>query len=407
MTARAWIFSTIAAVLGITGASCLVDGFELVPSASGGGGGAGAGAGGAAEGGAGGSGGCTSATWPDPPPQPDPGVDDVDFVAAIRSIDFGEGAPDLSEEGPRVGYDLDGRCTCRGAGSSCQRPAFATATDCDGPGGVDNAGARLFALVAPFAKDLSSAYQSELADKGGWSLLVRVSEYNGKANDSAVRTALYPSPGIEADPCWPPGMAPVWDGNDPWPIDVASLEDPAGGAGGGAGGDPGACEGVLGYDYDKPRYVDTKAYVTGGVLVASLPELGLVLSGDTKTTVVKLTAGFATGRLQKSAVGWRITDGVLAGRWPTKEIFAAIGGLVSNGGPVCTDDGVYSALKQKACTFVDIASALGGPTTECDALSLAMGFQAEPAKLGIAWQRTASVSPCPPETNPENDSCGN
>ncbi|MSP26722.1 MAG: hypothetical protein EXR75_16590 [Myxococcales bacterium] len=412
MALRAWFpftLLTLAAVGPWLGASCVVAGFELVPGGGGSGGGSvgsvGSGAGGS---GADGGGACIGATWPDPPTTVEPAPDDVEFVAALRTVDIGEADPQLAMQGPSVGYDLDARCTCLGDGASCQKPAFASGDHCDGPGGVDNATARLFALAAPFAKELSSANQSASAAAGNWSLLARVSEFNGTLNDAQVRVALYPSPGLDADPCWPRGKLPSFNGTDAWPVDIVSLEDPVdvGGAGGGGGEPaPDGCAGLTGYDYNKPRFVDAKAYVNDGVLVASLPELGLAFSSKGKMVEFKLVAGFVTGRLENSASGWRIRDGLLVGRWPLKEMFLALTSVVVSGEVVCTDNSIYGLLKEKACTFTDIAASFGGPTTECDALSVGLRFQTEPAKLGIAWKRIANAGMCPAATDPANDSC--
>ena len=94
-------------------ASCAVPGFELVDTVTGGAGGTA----GAGPGGSGGSSACESAEPPNAPDTSDPGPDDVDFVVATRSLDFGE---EFDDDGPSVGYDLDTRCTCLGGRSAAQ-----------------------------------------------------------------------------------------------------------------------------------------------------------------------------------------------------------------------------------------------------------------------------------------------
>ena len=85
--------------------SCAVPGFDLVDAAAAGPGGGG-GTGTAGSGATGGSGACDNAEPPLAPTVTDPGTD-VDFVAAVRTLDFGE---DLEPAvGPEVGYDLDAR----------------------------------------------------------------------------------------------------------------------------------------------------------------------------------------------------------------------------------------------------------------------------------------------------------
>jgi hypothetical protein len=413
---RAPLATTLALTLGAVGvstvvASCFVPGFEVVdidpvgPSSA-----SQAGAGGL--GGAGGAGGmagtgaqeCTHTIPKAQPVTPDAGPDDVDFVAAVRSIDFGEGAKDLDALGPQVGFDLDGRCTCDGEGSSCKLPSGTSEKDhCDGPGGIDNTAAKLFKAAAPFTDNASSADQSKRANEGAWSLLIRIKDYNGKANDAQITASLHPSPGFDHQSCVPRGEPPKWDGSDAWPIDAASLQKGTGPGADGGGGCPG---GVKGYTFDKPRYVDTQAFVNDNVFVANLPDAELIFSGATGPTAIHLTAGFITGTIEKGASGYRITNGVLTGRWKLNDMFVSLSSLVSNGVGLCTDSTIYQLLKGPVCNAPDILSALRGPTSPCDAVSFAVGFSTEPAKLGVVWIAETMPPICPDETNPANDSCG-
>jgi hypothetical protein len=213
-------------------AGCVVGGFDLA-SGAGGDDGSGGGTGGASSG-QGGAGGeiCAHATWPPPPSITDPGANTVDFVVAGRTLDFGE--QDLSN-GPQVGYDLDNRCTCQGEGPSCKEPEFATEDHCDGPAGRDNAVAQLFNRLGQFDADFTSANYTERANDGEGTLLVRVRDYNGQANDQQVTVAIFPSPGMDKDPCNTGSTTPQWDGNDLWAVDRSALVG-WGGGGSGVGG---------------------------------------------------------------------------------------------------------------------------------------------------------------------------
>ena len=181
-----------AALIGaVAVASCAVPGFDLVESvAQQGGGGAG---GEISEGGSiGGSGACNNVEPPLAPTTTDPGSD-IDFVAAMRTVDFGESFD--KDVGPTVGYDLDARCTCRGDESSCATVGNQP-EDCDGPGGRDNAVARLFDNLSLFTEDsFDSTYQSARANMGNFSILFRVSGWNGAPNDEDVQLAIYTSQG--------------------------------------------------------------------------------------------------------------------------------------------------------------------------------------------------------------------
>ncbi len=406
------------AIPAVSGTSCFVPGFELVEVAPSGTGGSNS-TSSAMGGGNGGEGGldpCTSARFPGPPASSDGGGDSVEFVVAFRSIDFGEELIETmgSDGRPGLGYDLDGRCTCiEDNEASC----VASPKDrCDGYGGIDNSISVLFALAATFSENFRSSFHSQNAANGEWSILVRVKDYNGLPNDNQVEVSLFTSSGMNEDPCLAQNndTVPDWDGSDRWPVMTASL-NPLMGAGGGGGGTTGSGGGVSyacgdddevakgNYSFDSPKFFDGLAYVNNGVLVASLPEAGLVLDGD--GGAIDLTAGFLTGRLRQDAGAWYLDDGVLAGRWAARDAFLAVSGLGS-GGTLCTDDSLYQTLKQAVCDAQDITSQISGPTAPCDAVSFGMGFNAEPAQLGFVYVPAPSNDPvCPPNTDPANDTC--
>jgi len=337
-------------------------------------------------------------------------------VVAVHAVDFGE--KDLSQ-GPQIGYDLDGVCTCQGEESVCRPPSWATPPPCDGPDGRDNSAAALFAQISLFnPSDSSTAWTSEI-QSGSWSILVRVRDYNGMANDRHVRVALYPSAGLGMDPCLA-SSTPAWDGTDRWPVTVFALKGGAGGSGaaGGAGGAGGSGAGTAGcgggasqhgYDVDTPLYEDTGAFVTGGVVVANLPTVDLVVARGSERTVIRLTAGFLTAKIEPTATGdgWVLTQGLLVGRWKVTDFFMMLSHLITPGGqPLCTNNMAYAPIKTLACPMVDIASVLSGPTTPCDAISLAIAFETAPALIGAVDLSPMPASLCSAATNPTNDTCG-
>lgn len=274
----------------------------------------------------------------------------------------------------------------------------------------DNAWAGIFATTAVFEPSLSSTAITQKILQGELGVVIRVSSYNGNANDDNVVVALYPSPGLDHDPCLPPDSVPAWDGDDQWPVLASSLLGSGGGAVG--GGAPADCSSGAhrppGYDLDSPRFVDTGAYVTDWVVVANLPDVEIILTGDDTGSAVKLTAGFLTGRLEQdaSSLAWTLRDGLLVGRWAVTDVFRSLSAMVSGSGEqVCTDHVVYPLIKSAVCKYPDIASVLGGPTTPCDAIGFGMGFAAEEARVGSFYVPANLIPPCPPETDPLNDTC--
>ncbi|MBM4356876.1 MAG: hypothetical protein FJ096_02075 [Deltaproteobacteria bacterium] len=347
---------------------------------------------------------CVHARWPEPPSATVPGGAEIEVIAAVRAIDIGEGAPDLSSLGPARGYDLDQFCTGEGDGSSCLLPEGGNpAASKDGPGGIDNASAVLFGAIKAFEPLLDSARFSEGADRGDWSLLVRVQGYNGLPDDSEVTVSLYPSPGLRAEKCVSMDAVPKWDGTDAWPVGTSALKM---GSGTGDDGGRGTCSpGVPGYSFDRPRFTDPKAYVSGGQVVANLPDVEITAWLAKSPLVLRLKAGFVTGKLVKVGSGYGIEGGRFVGRWPTSAMLRQLAASVTSELPVCTDNPIYKLLKDGVCDARDVTSTLGGPTTPCDALSIGIAFEAAPATLGAVVPLAPSESECPPELDPANDDC--
>jgi hypothetical protein len=349
-----------------------------------------AGQSGAASGGTGGApdAGCGSARWPSPPTGAEPG-DALDLVFAIRELDFGDRDQAGEPSWRRLGYDLDQLCTC---GTDPEGACMPLAkTPCDGLDGRDNAvGTMLYDLRHSFGLDTldSEAFTGGI-EAGGRTVLLRVSGYNGKSDDAQVRVGWYSANGFGAAN---PGQNPKWDGSDEWPIFSASLEPQT--------GDDGGAE----YSLDKPKYFDDAAYVSGGTLVASIPE-GIVALAD--NVAIRFSAAFLTGRLEQDTSGqWRLEDGVLAGISRVKDALATLAFLDFANQPICTNHLAYELIKARICGFSDMYSLFPTPTKPCDSLSLGFGLRAHPAKLGIITVVPDLASPCSPDIDPANDSCG-
>lgn len=336
-----------------------------------------AGAGGTGGTGAGGPTGCIRATYPPPPTTGDgPSMDDL--VVAFHSIDMGD---TVGADPP--GLDLDFTCTCfEEAGDTCTTGA--SKPRCDGPGGVDNAGSKLFQLVVDYLGDtyFGSDYYSSSADIGEWSLLVRISGYNGTPDDPEVGVALFVSPGMEM------AAVPKWDGTDAWPI----SDDTVGASG----------------TTDEPIHVSNGAYVAEGTLVATMPSAAINLSGGTSTITVRILGGVISGKLLVEPFGARIEGGVIAARWAVKDVFAALSSYRGpNDSKLCKDGSfVYNAVKSRVCGAQDILTdPLLPASAPCDALSLGIGFTADPALLGPVVPAAVPSDGCPDGQDPADDFC--
>jgi len=373
------------------GASCAVEGFVLLDGAAGAGG---TGGGGSVGGSAGAAGGICGHVQAPPPPATSDAGNDVEIVLAMRDFDIGETA---LENGPLVGYDLDALCSCRGDGPSCNPPPYAEADTCDGPSGRDNAAAGLWEASSVFVPELASTAMTAEITAGHFTLLMRIRNYNGQPNDERVEVAFFASPGRDNDPCLTvPPAPPTWNGNDSWPVASTSLT-PNMGAGGGCS--------APGFDLEAPRYIDPDAYVTGGTLVATLDDLAFLIRNEDTLAEIHLKVASITGRLEQAASGWLLEEGVVAGRWPVEELRLAFVALAANGVSLCSDSPLYENLRNAVCNYPDIASALSGPTTPCDAVSFGLSFAAAPALLGSIWEHVTPPSMCAPGTDPAADSC--
>ncbi len=330
---------------------------------------------------AGESGTCGSARPPEPPAN-SAGGGSLEFVVAVKQIDFG----DVAGSPEDIGYDLDARCTCQGQGSACLREAWATADACDGPDGRDNSAGALLSKLTPLLTDFGSADWSQGAVDGDWSILLRVREYNGTPDDEQVRLDWFVPHDFWVDK-GDESVRPKWDGTDEWPIRETSVVDPDAGA----------------QSLEEPKFFDPHAYVTGGMLVASFPESAFQVSDK---YLLDFVGSFITARVVETTGGWELQDGLLASRWKVQSILGQLGRVVILGLPVCMDHPAYEGLKGQICSYADVYSGVGTPTTPCDSISAGMTFQAKPARLGPVLPQESEAEVCPLAVDPAGDSCG-
>lgn len=370
------MFVTIAALAGATaiGAyACSIYDTSLLLSAASDGGDDGSGGDGGGDS-ASGDGGCALAHPPARPTTED-GTRDVDFVVALRSLNFGASVD--AGAITSVGYDLDGVCTCPGPPSCVTNDV--KQMHCDDDAGRDNSGGALlkeFALLSggTFSQDTLN----NNVNRGTYGLLVRIEHYNGGKNDKSVVVSIFVSNGTPPGPDGGAGdhAMPSWDGNDDWTIDSASVF---------GGADAGR---VI------PNFADTNAYVANGVLVASI-DFPLTLGGSGVVTL-DFVGGFVTANVVANGSTFKLTDGILAGRWPTAKLLATLGALQLGGVNVCPGTQTYKDVKSRVCGAADVtANVTADAAAPCSALSMGIQFSADPAKLGPVEARPTGAPPCP------------
>jgi hypothetical protein len=370
---------TVGVSVGLVG--CLLPGFDV----GGTGGSSTTSASSSSAGGAGGAGGaelplCESEGLPNPPPVSSSGGGgaggggEPTLSFALRDFDLGDAS---SADLP--GLDLDRTCTCctcQNLYEACPRPSFAVGdAACDGPAGVDNAFAGLFAAIPG---DVGSAELNEDALAGLWTILVEIEGYNGLADDDQVTIALYTTAGHKTDAAAMP-TTPAWDGSDVWMRRQDSVD---------AGGEP---------------VVRTlEGYVRDHVVVGELD--GFLTLGAELGSRVIFQGGLVRARLEPVPGGFRLVEGRFGGRWALADIFAALSSIRIAGLPICTDNPLYDYLKDAVCAAPDVYSQ-GFGANRCDAVSFGMAFEGHPVAFAPTLAATSATEGCSPEVDPANDCC--
>jgi hypothetical protein len=295
-----------------------------------------------------------------------------------------------------VGYDLDGVCTCNGAGppdkpGAVRRGASSCAPRrqgdrlCDAEGGRDNAGAAILQNRLPDKPGASfdTGYRSA-AENGLAGLLFAISEYDGRLDDPQVRVESFYSPGLDplkgcagtvpnAGENTLGGPRPAWDGCDAWRVGESFQQGGVGRAG------------------------TRDAWVTKGKLYARFPALRIAVSRTYVTFVdARVEAELLRPDLGARAPA-RLTKGIIAGSVRAEELLLAFGELRTgaNGGPLCTTP-AFAGLVEDTCANLDMAlrTPEPGEAAPCDAASLVLTFEATGALRGSVAKEEPSASAC-------------
>jgi hypothetical protein len=335
---------------------------------------------------------CFSAKAPSVVDRPGPAGDkDIGSIyLAIQSMRIGSLNLDNQLDGNAwkdLGYDLDGLCTgsdtCEGTDSplSCAPTVPQIATD--GNYCRDNTFGRL-EYAAALVPELSTKYG--LSDDqfncalcvGDYNFVIRISGYNGEANDDRVRVDLYPSPGLEKRLPWDCSKEdwrthPCFTSDLPWTIQKDALTDVHDGP-----------------DLGDSTLADPAAYVKDGYLVGQLPPDTLFWFPGYNALVVafplKLQRATVSGKLTRGPDGvWRLADGIIGGRAKGTDI---VQGFRLMG--FCETDSNYSIMTDFVQKNLDLlADGSNDPNTTCDAMSVGLGFTALQAVAG----KVATVDP--------------
>lgn len=343
---------------------------------------------------------CDHALAPEPPAKDDDLDTKGTYWFAAQSVIV----PLSQTDGP-PGFDLDDACTCkpdrRDGGPSC----VSSKTACDLDRGIDDSLGATLAEVSRFspAGDAIKPVNQDL-QQGSRTLLVYLTDYNGKANDTDVRVAfvnsggLYTNVGCDGaarplevtygdvnDDHTPRGKdryRPAFDGCDHWAPEEGSF------------GTSGRAPSIL-----------TKGYVSDHRLVVRVDEVATAIFGNRATIHSVLFVAKIAGEGSPLRL-----EGVLAGRMPFEDLVQSLGGNQSGEGyddggyPAACEQGFWGLLAvPRLCAARDIMAAssedfLGRP---CDAVSINLGFVMVEARLAeFDFTNKGQKKSCPPVACP-------
>jgi hypothetical protein len=178
-----------------------------------------------------------------PTPAQRPAANDDDDAAPLKDLYLAWfrtqlGEPTESLTWQQYGFDLDATCTnsatCRDVQDQLSCRGATARIPFDGELCRDNSFGSLYAIAAAMP-ELGDRFglKHETVNCGLWrgdySIVMRVSGYNGRANDAKVRLDLYAGAGLEAKPPWGCPVEdfdtryPHWRQASAWSIDTAAL----------------------------------------------------------------------------------------------------------------------------------------------------------------------------------------
>lgn len=317
------------------------------------------------------------------------------YVVVLRDIFINQraetGEDPLDAPWRTIGFNLDGLCTTADDTRSECSPAEGLSVEIDGEEGIDNTFGNSFYPVlmlgvAGIDEDLIATQQAGIG-----AVLLLIDDWNGELNDSRVTVTVTQTvfgttaasvPGIVIDGSdafladgTTPVPPPAWDGTDHfW----------------------GRADTFVASDPNLPNVRVTTAYVTEGVLVARLPDrTPIKLVGTDIGVEVTLTELLATGNVYDMFFGSPDAPPkvVVAGRWGFNDMVAQ----AANVG-ICQDDELFPLLTRQLNNMIDVLQDPPedpDPSLPCDALSVAVTFDAYVGNFGGVAEGQNIPSPCP------------
>ena len=334
--------------------------------------------------GTGGTGGLDGAPQvPDPvepgaQPPPDPGLaptpSAVLTVLALQELFLGDSDRNFAQD-PQAwktfGYNVDGILSTHNGSNHCKLApgTVPSGVKPDGTDGIDNSfGKNLMPIIGALSSE-PSYWITNAIQSGEFTVLLRMSDYEGGASDSGVPLWSYQGA--------PLGTTPSWDGFDSWPV---------------------TNESVYGGSTNQPKVVAQNSYVSNGTLVSS-PAVGLLvlqLPFNGLALTLKIHQAVLSVELTGTGPAASGANGVIAGVLKPAEFINDLRNVIGAVEPTLCGAGSFDsiALQIEQASDIMLDGTNGDPNVTCDAISIGLGFSASAAMIGSV------APPAPPPPDP-------
>jgi hypothetical protein len=316
-----------------------------------------------------------------PPSAPEAGAAcaEAGSTQAINELYLGDtdrnGTANPTNGWKNYGFNLDGLISTKTATNLCKPRAggSAAAVYPDGDKGIDNSfGKNILPIILGLASDLSTT-ANESIQKGDFTIMLDMSKLGTDCTGAAAK--LFAGGNLVDAMDMP--LTPKFDGTDVWPVSAELLTNPA--------------------DPTSSKIVFPQAYVAGNTWVSGTKgtvSLQLSISGFT----VSLDINNAYVTLDLAAGNMSGTNGTIAGVLNTEQLVEQIGKVAAAfDTSFCdpTSPTLVSILNQLRQASDIMADGTQKPGVECDGISIGLGFNTKPVKLGgVAKPGAAPPDPC-------------
>lgn len=335
--------------------------------------------------------GCGGDTTEQPPPAPDqtgvvppapptgagPG-DGPGVVFATNKLFLGESDRNgvaSDEAWANFGYNLDAKISDASSTDLCRPVGTATASSVytDGADGIDNSfGKNILGIITSLVASPSAEVNASIAD-GSFAVLLEIDglgtapSYSPLAARLLIGTQLMDMNGMD--------MAPTWTGDDEWPIAQEFLNDPT---------DPKS---------SKVQFADS--YMVENTWVSnSTGSLNLNVSVAGYSLSLPIVNAVITMDINPDRSG--AVNGVIAGILPTEQLITELQKVIGAFEPSLCSGGTAESIFNQIRQASDImADGTQNPSAECNGISLGIGFEALPVRVGaIAPPAEPAPDPC-------------